>query len=518
MAAANESQGLKIAVVVFVTLSVILAVSTYFSYRFYSEADALRAKAEADKSVLTKANSDALTSVESLRKDIGVRAEDADAIKTEIKNEYKKIDDEVKSLVDQVNVAVTKAQAAGANGPELEDAKSKVQQIAAAYRGELNKNFISALSRATDLLKNLALLTNQLALNYDDVKRGLVGANGVNQQKLAVSETSFNTSKADLEAEQKKHVEERQSLLTKVDQYQTDRAKLETEVANLTAKIRQQEEDSSKKLALAQQNLREVRDRVERKEQVLDRPDGKVTYVDYNRTELHANVTRSQGARPQMQFSIFDSTSPGLPTDKPKGTVTLISVGEQFSIAKIEKTNDSINPIRVGDYVYSAAWSPNEPMRFALIGKIDVNRDGRDDRNDLKRMIEAAGGIVDYDLPPPEVGKESGKLTGRDSWYVIDERIAFQEVYTPKAVTANETAEGLKKQSEAIREARLNGVRPMPIERLLPFLGYDYAAPIRGRAEVIDVPTLKRVLTPRQGAQAAPAAPAGAPAPKEEVK
>ena len=45
-------------------------------------------------------------------------------------------------------------------------------------------------------------------------------------------------------------------------------------------------------------------------------------------------------------------------------------------------------------------------MRFALIGKIDVNRDGKDDRQDLKRMIEDAGGVVDYDLPPPEFGKE----------------------------------------------------------------------------------------------------------------
>src|SRR6185437_11982258 len=40
MAAANESQGLKIAVAVFVTLTVILAVTTYFSYTSYSQAEA----------------------------------------------------------------------------------------------------------------------------------------------------------------------------------------------------------------------------------------------------------------------------------------------------------------------------------------------------------------------------------------------------------------------------------------------------------------------------------------------
>ena len=38
MAAANESQGLKIAVAVFVTLTVVLAVTTYFAYSSYDQA------------------------------------------------------------------------------------------------------------------------------------------------------------------------------------------------------------------------------------------------------------------------------------------------------------------------------------------------------------------------------------------------------------------------------------------------------------------------------------------------
>lgn len=200
-----------------------------------------------------------------------------------------------------------------------------------------------------------------------------------------------------------------------------------------------------------------------------------------------------------MVLAIFDAKSPGVPTDKPKGTVELIDVNERGSIARIQNTVSSIDPIKVGDVVYSAAWSPNEPMRFALIGKIDIDRNGVDDRNDLKRMIEAAGGIVDYDLPPPDVGRETGKLTGKDAWYVTDERPPLQDVYQPKTVTGNETAEFLRKQSEALREARLNGVRPMPVERLLPFLGYDFNAPVIGRPEKVDTRALKRVLAPKQG-------------------
>ena len=118
------------------------------------------------------------------------------------------------------------------------------------------------------------------------------------------------------------------------------------------------------------------------------------------------------GARPQMSFSIFDRHAPGIPSEKPKAKVELIYVGSTYSIARIDKTNSPIEPIRAGDLLYSPAWSPNNPTRFALIGKIDVNRDDRDDRQDLIRLIEAAGGIVDYDLPPPEAGKEKGKIDG----------------------------------------------------------------------------------------------------------
>jgi hypothetical protein len=316
--------------------------------------------------------------------------------------------------------------------------------------------------------------------------------------------------------EHKDHETERQGILARIDQFQSENAKMATDIQNLNAKIRKSEDDYNKALAYAQQTTRELRDRLERKETILGRPNGVITFVDHNRGELHVNVSRSMGARPQMRFTIFDSKSAGIPTDKPKGSIELISVGDRESIARIVKTDRSIDPMRVGDFVYSPAWSANDPMRFALIGKIDLNRDGRDDREDLKRMIESAGGIVDYDLPPPDAGREKGKLTGRDAWYVIDERPAYYEVYSKsKTVTANENSDFLKRQSEMIREARLNGVRPMPIERLLPFLGYDYLAPVVGRTEAMDTATMKRLLAPRQETEQTKGA-AGAEAPKAE--
>ncbi len=197
-----------------------------------------------------------------------------------------------------------------------------------------------------------------------------------------------------------------------------------------------------------------------------------------------------------MKMTIFDARSPGIPTEKPKGNIELTAIGDQFSTARIIKTDNPIDPIRVGDIVYSAAWSPNQPMRFALVGKIDVNRDGKDDREELKRMIQEAGGVVDFDLPPP--GRRQG-----DGHAVAADRLVRhrRSAAAPRDVTSRQTEQRRcrgkskleKRMGEVIKEARLNGIRPMPIERLLAFLGYDMNAPVVGRAEAVDTNAMRRI-------------------------
>ena len=49
--------------------------------------------------------------------------------------------------------------------------------------------------------------------------------------------------------------------------------------------------------------IRELRDRLERPGNTLELPDGYVTVVDYERQEVEIDITRRQGARPQMKMS-----------------------------------------------------------------------------------------------------------------------------------------------------------------------------------------------------------------------
>ncbi len=270
-----------------------------------------------------------------------------------------------------------------------------------------------------------------------------------------------------------------------------------------------------------------------RREDVMSKPGGRVTFIDYNSNLVRVNVNRSQGVRPLMRFTIFDKNAPGITSAKPKAAIELTSVGdprkgENDSIGRIVKTFDENDPIRYNDFIYSVGWSYDHPQRFALVGKLDINRDGRDDRADLIRMIEASGGVVEYDLPPPgvdrtpgqaavarafarlgetqppSVGRAAGKISALAYAYVIDERSAWGGARRVSDATKDDTAFH-EEESQATKEARDNSVRPLPLEKLLNLLGYDYSAPIEGRREAYDKSAIKQLLKPKGGT--APATP-----------
>ncbi len=497
-AASNESQGLKIAVAAFIALSVILSVASYFLYSAYASADAKLTSNTDQLNQAKKAQSDILTQYEEMRNKIGTKALEYDPAKEEIANHFKKINERFDNLVNAANAAIQKAQAAGA-GQELQDVRDKIQQIVQSYRSEPSKTYISSLDRITELMESLSLLSTELSLNYKDLRDKLEGATNVAKQQVDVQIKSAETARSDLDGEHRKHDEERNILVNKVTEQQTDIDKKVTQIANLQAKVKQMEDDYGHEKDQLTTIIRDLRDRAEKVDTILDHPDGYITFVDYERGEIQLNINRGMGARPQMKMSVFDANAPGIPTEKPKGTIELTKVGDQFSIARITKTMNPIDPLRTGDIIYTPAWSPNNPTRFALVGKMDVNRDGKDDREELKRMIQEAGGVVDFDLPPLEIGKETGKITPRIDWYVIDERMPFREVYGEKESEASLSRETKLAQrvGEVQREARLEGIRPMPIGRLLNFLGYDINTPVIGRAEQVNAKAIRRLTDSR---------------------
>ncbi len=497
MAAANESQGLKIAVAAFVTLTVILAVTTYFGFSSYSEANAKLAEAQQTIQTKDTAAREAIGNLDDLKSRAGyppTKYEEYPSVKDAIKKDEAQLKENVTAMVgkiqgmiDQYRQAIQQNNVNGVAQADVERLVQAANEKAAQILNEPNPTFQSTQQHMMELMDNMAQLTTAMSMDNQGLRSQLAMVNQANDQQLQIQLTAVQKSEQDKESELVKHEQSRRELAQTNDQLSTQNDQLIIENRALKDQIAQLTEDFGRNRDLMMAQLRGVREELEKSEVVLDQADGYITFVDYGRSEVRTDINRTQGAKPQMHFAIFDRDAPGLPTDKPKGTIELIHVGNQGSIGRIIETTRSDNPIRDGDQVYSAAWSPEHPEKFALIGAIDFDRDSKDDREDLKRMIRSAGGEIVYDLPPPGVGAEQGKITPEVSWYISD------------ASPSSDDRAYLDKRSAAISEARLVGVRPMSLKNILAYLNYSYGRSVPGQVEAINRDAVNRLLHP-QGA------------------
>ncbi len=505
--AANDNQGLKIAVAVFVALSVLLAVATYFGF---SNASYYNEKME-------QANKDAQTAKQSfaardkefqeLQAIAGYEKADPSAVVAKIKEDRKKLDDEMVKLRGEVEKVYGEYKtAAGDALPQQADqfadaTRTSAEAFVSGQFGSLN----AANTKMFEMLSNQARLMSVLASDYSATRKDLESSNQVAQAKVDVEVKDKGKALDDLQEVQKKHEEERQSLISRLDELQGRNNQLATENTTLQNSLAQTKDEWNLRYNKLMAQFRQARETLEKKETVLDKADGYITYVDYTRNEVRTTLSRRQGAREQLVFSVFDKDAPGLPTDSPKATIELTRVDDNGSVGRIVKQMKTIDPIRNGDQVYSPAFGQDRAQTFALIGKIDVDRDGRDDREDLKRMIRAAGGEVVYDLPPPP-GRETGELSPTVSWYVLDDRQPWRPGSDAKVgATSREESEFYKKRTDALQEARLAGIRPIAIDRLLNFVGYTFGAPVLGRTEGANREAIDRLTKPRGATAPLPA-------------
>lgn len=520
MASGNDSQGLKIAVAIFVSLTVILAVATYFMYSEYAKSSELLVAAKNEVSQKTQAASQALTDFRNLRDRAGYRDKsDPKAIMDEIGKDQTKLLEKLETAAQEMEQVISKAQEAGASAEEIQTFRGNLAQIRQRLADESSQDptLRSTIDTLADIAENQARLTTALAVDNLNLRGRLASVDSVNKSQLDVQSGAAKKAFDDLQGQVAKYEQIRQDQMVQIDQLQTERAELIAKVDQLDSLLKQQEDQFKMERSSLLAQLQSWRTQAEQRETVMDTRDGLITYVDEGQRQVITNVTRSMGAKPQMILSVFERDATGLPTDKPKARVKLIQVGDRQSIASIEEQFDPRNPLRPGDQLYSAAWSPSEPQRFALIGRIDMDRDGRDDRKDLIALIQAAGGIVEYDLPPPGEGQERGELTAQSAWYVVDDRppIRRPNEGAEEKGPADELATFNRKKTDAIDKARELGVRPMPIARLLSSLGYSYGMTIPGNVEAKNKRAIEEILNPggRRGTIVAPDGAVGNPQP-----
>ncbi len=124
-------------------------------------------------------------------------------------------------------------------------------------------------------------------------------------------------------------------------------------------------------------------------------PDAVVTSINQQEGVLYIDVGSADNLNVQQTFSIFDKGTTGVMQAKPKGRIEVIQIlGEHMAMCRILEDQLS-NIIMPGDLVFTPAWSPGQRIHFAIAGVIDISGSGRNDIDLLTQLIELNGGIVD---------------------------------------------------------------------------------------------------------------------------
>src|SRR5262249_37576144 len=139
-----------------------------------------------------------------MRQSVGTRAEEFDAAKDEIEKHLtaqntSKVQERLNNLLNSVGAAINKAKSSGANTTDLQEAQETVQRVVASFRQEPNKTYISSLDRALELMESLSMLSTELSVNYENLRRSLEGATGVAKKEVDAQAKVAADSRADLD-------------------------------------------------------------------------------------------------------------------------------------------------------------------------------------------------------------------------------------------------------------------------------------------------------------------------------
>ncbi len=165
--------------------------------------------------------------------------------------------------------------------------------------------------------------------------------------------------------------------------------------------------------------------------------------VEVQDGHVYINLGKADGLRKGVRFGVVDLDVTIVANARPKAqieVVEVISSTEHLSRCKVV-SDKGANRIINGDGIYAPTWRPGKKVEFALIGKMDIDGDGNDDREAVKALIAQNGGQV------------TEELTVDTRWLVVGQ-------------DANETDEGGLFQSEA----KQLGISRINLDKLMGWL------------------------------------------------
>jgi hypothetical protein len=436
----NKPGAVHYSLIFFVMMTIVLAVTTYMFHRDYSDATVETKKAKDEASTANTALAKTDADVQELRKALGKTGQ-----------------------------------------PQVYDAgnQDNPQTVIGDLRREMrDQGPLAEQTYAGTLLKLRAALNEAIAERDSKIAE----LNTRERELLAVqsryqTQTDDHQKKyRDSEGEKRKVISERDELLQAKDreiaelrgQYNQVQVELE-QVKEAGEQERMKAQNEVDKLVAINNKLRDELDEI--KKESFEVADGTVRRVDNVSRIVWLDLGDADFLKPRMTFSVYAKDTPGVartPADvKGKLEVTRI-IDAHLSEAKIID-EDIYRPMAPGDFVYTPLWSPGRAEKFAIVGSIDLDADGQDDRT-LFRQEMAVRGAEIVDEVDGEGNRPSPNINETTKYVIMASLPDPSETSDPEEQERMKTV--LKHADDMRKEARLYGVRIIPLSAFLDFIGY----------------------------------------------
>lgn len=450
--ASSENQGLQIALIIFVMLTIVLSVTTFAFFRQYEDAD-LRARSDSEKAA--KSDADLRTATDeimSLKKMMGfseqaklpeIQASFAEDIKTYVAGIPEEKQFYRQALEYTYNTLHEKDLELAAAREEIQTEKDERSKVEAAKQAQVE----AAESK------------------QQQAEEALAEANKIFETERNKKNDELEALKGELEKKNEEMTELAKEKKQEIDAVTVDRNKLVTTNKFLNEKILKIDPTSG-----------------------FEVPDGKILWVNQKAHSVWINVGQADGLQRQVTFSVVGSGEEVGGDQKTKGRIEVTEIlGPHFAECRILE-DELYDPLVQDDKIFTPLWQPGRSESFALVGGFDLDGDGVDDRDMIRSLIRMAGGRIDAEVDLK--GKKTGELTMNTRYLVMG---------TPPKDRAAVEGDFTNIQNEA---ARL-GVRELTIDKFLDHVGWKDPKQVlrfgrRGNAEDVppDLPDGGRGIAP----------------------
>ncbi|MGE5195603.1 MAG: hypothetical protein ACM3U2_24180 [Deltaproteobacteria bacterium] len=329
----------------------------------------------------------------------------------------------------------------------------------------------------------------------DTLQENLARAIAEFQQKEKELNAALAAEKASREAADKKVVDadnEHKELQQKKDE---DIAQLRKAIADEQQQAGEFKDAAEKKIkdletritGLTQINKKLIAELDEKTRPSFEVPDGWIRWIDPVGKKVWISLGEADGLKPRATFSVYKKTNSGIGRGTQKGQVGGQDIKGAIEVTRVLEADlseariideDLYAPIAKGDPIYSPLWSPGRGEAFSIVGIMDLDGDGKDDRDLLLEQVRTAGATVDNDIDEKGVLRVNGKIpddnkpriTEKTKFVVIGKIGEISETADPDEIATIQKIQELRKELEDA--ARERGVRVLSLSDFLVYIGY----------------------------------------------